>query len=58
MCNLVCDGAKDGFGARKYLIDRGPFVFTHNEKYLATTTTTNPSYELDLMCSGSMLERM
>jgi len=54
--NQVCDGAKDGIAVRSDLIDRCPFIFGRNEKYLAATT--NSSYELDVMYSGSMLESM
>jgi hypothetical protein len=52
----VCDGAKDDVGVRKDLIDCCLFVLSRNEKYLAATT--NSLCKLDVMYSGSMLERM
>lgn len=54
MSNQVCDRAKDGVAVKSDLIDRCPFIFGRNEKYLAATT--NSSYELDIVYSGSMLE--
>jgi len=52
----VCNGAKDDVTVRRHPIDCCPFVFGHNEKYLAAVI--NSSYELDVMYSGSMLKRM